>query len=82
MEAQYQTIIDKLSRIERGLYGDEENGQLGLISRHEDTHERLKKHEEEVDKRLDKLENKTNRTIWYGVGFIGGVQAIWYWLKN
>ena len=61
MEEKLDILLTRTERIERGLYGDEENGVKGLIHDHKT-----------MDKRVAKIEKRHwyERGIWAGIGAV------------
>ena len=49
-DGKFQSLSNKVERIERGVYGDRDNNQLGLIDRDENKEERLKSLEKDRDR--------------------------------
>lgn len=56
-----QKILDKLDKIDRGLYGDDQNQQPGLIDRVQ---------------RLEELAKKLSQAKWYVLGALGVIASI------
>lgn len=59
---EFHEINRKLDKINRGLYGEDENNQTGLIAR---------------VSALEELAEKLNNAKWYALGALGLVVAIW-----
>lgn len=59
---EYNKINEKLDKINRGLYGEDENDQQGLVDR---------------VKALEELAEKLNNAKWYVLGIFGVMIAAW-----
>ncbi len=66
-EEKLDILLSRTEKIERGLYGDEDNGVKGLIKDSEDQDERIKKLE---------------KSKWKERGIIGGLIMAWTYLKD
>jgi hypothetical protein len=49
-DSKFSGLSNKVERIERGVYGDRDNNQLGLIERDEDKEQRIRTLEKERDR--------------------------------
>jgi hypothetical protein len=78
-------INSKLEQILRGLYGDDRNGQKGLIQRQSEDEGRfsiVEEQFEQVDKRLTQVENKQYRQFVWLAGILAALQVVWNLIKE
>lgn len=66
-----RNILDKVDKIERGVYGDKVNGTMGLIER------------QGIDEqRIGRLEAFRNKFIWVVGGALAAIEIGWEILKR
>lgn len=71
-------IKSEVRTIRLGLYGDKDNKIPGLIDRQERDEQKFK----EVDKRLDRIEQKQYKVFVWGGAILAGVNIAWNFIKD
>jgi hypothetical protein len=64
-------IYDAVEKIHRGLYGDAENKQPGLMQKHF-----------EIEDRVKEIENRNKKIAYYGMGLFAGLAFAWEFFKK
>ena len=70
-EEKIDHILRKVDKIDRGLYGDVENKQEGLMQKHY-----------EVATRVKDLEDQKTKAIYWGTGLFAGLALTWEVIKK
>jgi hypothetical protein len=70
-DSKIDLLIEKVDRINRGLYGDAENKQPGLMQDHY-----------AIKDKVEKLEDHRKKAIYYGSGLFVGLQVAWLLFKE
>lgn len=66
-----RNISEKVQKIERGMYGEGENGTPGLIQR-----------QALDEQRITKIESKINRGVWFLSGILVSIEVAWQFIKQ
>lgn len=81
-----KTHSENTKKILRGLYGEEENGTIGLVDRVINAENDIKNHKEETGKKFKKQDDFRNKLGWGTAGFILAIEVAWKgvktWIEN